>query len=353
MDRSGTSPRSAYRAWKPFRVVAHLADAVRLALDPHDAVARLQRGLEERARGGLGVEQRDLPVAGHRGLPTVGDLVAEGRDEGVVRRSAVLAEQVGQDDVGQRARQPREDVRGSPLPASVGVVEVALHGVGVDDVHRAAVEGRAEVLGQPHVAALDLLVRLRAVDPGEVEDGVDVAQGLAEQPGVGERLAPQAHGLDAVDGAQPAGGVPPEEAVGSGDRDAAVVAHEISSLHPSRPTGADHRPSSQPGSCSWPNHIISSRRDAAATGPDQRPAVAPADTSSRASGVGTCLGSRRPRILTSSATVRCSDGWSTTRGGLSARESRTPAHRRRSGRAPAALHPCPGPRRKRRARTGP
>ena len=167
----------------------------------------------------LGVQQRNLVVGGDRRLSACGDLVGEGRDEGVVRRAAVLAEEVGQDDLGQGAGQRGQDLARPTLAPTVGVVAVDLHRACVDHVHRAVTQRGDEPLGKVDVALLDLVVGLGAVDAGDVDDDVNLAQCLSEPGCIGVVLTPQTDRLESAGGEQPAGQVPAQEPVRPGDGD--------------------------------------------------------------------------------------------------------------------------------------
>jgi hypothetical protein len=69
-----------------------------------------------------------------------------------------------------------------------------------------------------HVARLDLGVRVGPVDSRDVDHCVDAAQHLGQAVRVGKVRAAQPQGLDAMEGAKSARGVPTQKAESSRDR---------------------------------------------------------------------------------------------------------------------------------------
>ena len=170
--------------------------------------------VEQHLAARLRVQQRDRPVV-DRPWASSRDAHAstERRDERVVVRPAVLAEEVGQQDVDEASRRPlggaRSRIRGrSALPAAVRRVVADLDRVGEDDADRRArgTTASASCCGQLDVAASDRLVGLGAVDPGEVDDDVGVCDQLSRAAGVARARRGPDGPRDRSWRAQPAGG---------------------------------------------------------------------------------------------------------------------------------------------------
>ena len=128
-----------------------------------------------------------------------GDLVGEGRDEGVVAGPPVFPEQVGQQQVREAARRrpppPRRGCR--PQPPCPG--RTRCPGRPARSWRRRRRSGvlpsaAASTPGQRDVAALDLVVGLGAVDAGQVEHRVDARPERRPAVRVGEVIPPDADG---------------------------------------------------------------------------------------------------------------------------------------------------------------
>ncbi len=271
VDRSGSSPDPAYVPWKP---------TSRSSTSPMPWGSPAGRSTASSRRHAASM--RTWAASWACSSETCRSSVTCGRRPAATSWQKVATKELyagrpcspnrfGSTTSAQRAGQLPEELRGSSLAPAVGVVELGLHGVGEDHVDRTLAERCGEGPGQLDVALLDGSLGVGAVDPGEVQDGVDLGERVSQRARVGELLAPEEHGLDGLGSAEPAGGVPAQEPGAAGDGHAGRHAHVASSFHPECPTGADHRASSQPGTCCCPNHIISSRREAPATGPATRP----------------------------------------------------------------------------------
>ena len=136
------------------------------------------RDADEPGRRVGDVHQAQLAVAVHLRLPALGEQPAERRDRRVVVRPAVLAVQVGQQDVVERQARVGQEAGGGGLGVAVGGAVAGLHRVGEDHRagrRRAVLEALRELGGELHVAGGDV-GRLAPVDPGQVQHPVDAVE---------------------------------------------------------------------------------------------------------------------------------------------------------------------------------
>ena len=158
--------------------------------------ARGRRAHQLRGRG-LRVQQRDRPVAGHRRLSVLRHLVAERRHEGVVGGPAVLAEQVRQDDVGERAAGRHSGSRISAAAALARARRGCPPGLRSSWRRRRA-PARLARRRRPACSASSTLPRSTAssdsgpVDPGQVVDRVDAGQRCGQSLRIGELASARA-----------------------------------------------------------------------------------------------------------------------------------------------------------------
>ena len=124
----------------------------------------------------------------------VGDLVAEGGDHGIVIRVAEGSEHIGDDE----SRKPRlvffrpggQQFAAFTLGAAEGIVALLLGGRGEQHVGRGAgiFEGGDKLVDQEDVGVVDGAGIVVAVERGEVDDDVALADEVLEQGGVIEKF---------------------------------------------------------------------------------------------------------------------------------------------------------------------
>lgn len=160
---------------------------------------------------------------GNLNRQVVGDIVAEGGDDGVVVGATPFAEDVLESEDGDRCAgfggETLEDLFGVAFAAAVGVVEGSLDGRAEDDVGVAArlADSVDEGLGEVGVAGFEIVRGPGAVDAGEVEDGVAVCHPPAQW-----QVDPiQIVGLNSsfLPGPQMDGEVLSQESAGAGNQD--------------------------------------------------------------------------------------------------------------------------------------
>lgn len=119
---------------------------------------------------------------GNLNREVIGDIVAEGGDDGVVVGAAPFAEDILESEDGDRRAgfggKLLEDLFGVALAAAVRVVDGCLNGGAEDDVGLAAglEDGVDEGLGDVGVVSFEVLRVRGAVDAGEVENDVSLSE---------------------------------------------------------------------------------------------------------------------------------------------------------------------------------